>query len=262
MFGRGFGVSVYKDGERKNNYSMKKCLVLVLLVLTVFSLGAVTYHVGISAGGDLNFVVAGKGYRDYRYGAKVGFTGGIDFVLDFTKHLSLESGITYMNKNYSYKRSTSGVTTVDYRVSNGYLLLPVEMRVTIPLPAKVEKTVENEDGTVSTVTEKGESDFSLFLSGGGFVGVWLYGKRSGTVMGITGKESVDELTDLSVYNQFDAGFLVSLGVSMDIGKIDCYAKLGYMQSLTDMNKKQTYGSYPIHNSSVSLTLGALWGINK
>ena len=235
---------------------MKKIFALVLLVLTVFSLGAVTYHVGFSAGGDLNFVIAGKGYRDYTYGGKVGFTGGIDFLLDFTKSFSLESTVTYMNRGYSYKRSASGVTTLDYKVANGYLILPVAVRITFPLPSKETDVTEEE-------TEAGKkSDFSLFISAGGFAGFWLDGRRSGTVKGISGSEDVDEETDLESYNRFDAGALVSLGVSADVGKFDIYLKLSYLQSLTDMNRAQAHGSYPIHNSTVSLTLGVLWGINK
>ncbi len=237
---------------------MKRIIALTVIALTLFSLSAFTYHVGLSAGGDLNCIIAAKGYRNYEYGLKAGFTGGADFLLDFTKSLSLESGITYIGRDYSYKRGSS----IDYRVNNGFLILPVALRLAFPLRASAETAVENEDGTTETVTGKVDSGFSLFGGVGGYVGLWLYGKRSGSVMGFGEMEKVDEYTDLDSYNRFDAGVLASFGVGMDIGKIDAYVKLMYLQSLTDMNKKQSHGAYPIHNATVSLTLGVLWGINK
>lgn len=224
---------------------MKKTIIILMLVLASFSLSAAVYYVGAEGGVTLNTVIAGKGYRDYKYNLGVGYKVSVPFVVEFTDNLGLETGLSVYGKYYRYSQVVNAYgkkqTNFDLDVRNGYLSLPVAFRLSVPV----------------------SSSFDIFTTLGGFMGFWVYGNRSGSVVnGNSAKESVNEYTDLSLYNIFDAGVRATLGAGMSFGPFLGYLEGEYCLSLTDMNKSQKYGSYHIHNSTFLVTLGILWGINK
>lgn len=223
---------------------MKKTIVILMLILASFSLSAAVYYVGAEGGVTLNSVIAGKGYRDYKYNLGVGYKASLPFVITFTDNLGLETGLSVYGKYYKYSQevSTGNSKQMNFNldVRNGFLTLPIAFRLSFPV-----------------------SSFDIYTTLGGYMGFWVYGNRSGVVInGNSEKESVNEYTDLSLYNIFDAGVRASIGAGMNFGHFFGYLQGEYCLSLTDMNKAQKYGSYPIHNSTFLVTLGILWGINK
>lgn len=233
---------------------MKKLVTLLTLVLVVFGLSAATVSVGVEGGADYNTIIAGKGYRDYKYSGKFSYTVSVPVVVEFTPSLGLETGLSFTEKDYHYKRTTgtlqyaelSNLDTIDYTLYNGFVSFPVAFRYTLSFGE--------------------ESDLALYATAGGFVGYWVKGRRTGKVLGASlsvASENIDEAVNFDYYNRFDAGLLATLGLKWQFSeKFDAFVEAGYSLSLTDMNKHQKHGSYPIHNSTVTISGGIMWGINK
>ncbi len=228
---------------------MKKTIAVLLLLLAMFSLSAVSVSVGVEAGADYNGIISGEGYRNYSYSNRIGFTASVPVLVTLTPSLALETGLTYYMKNYGYSRTveddSAAVKTLDYNRYNHFIEIPVALRYTDTL---------SENGT-----------FSLFASFGGFIGFWVYGSRSGYAYSISrtpGLLPFDEKTELENYNITQAGLESSLGVSWKLSeRADAYMRAGYSITLTDLNRAQKHGSYPIHNSTVTLTGAVTWRVN-
>ncbi len=219
---------------------MKKLTVFCIFLLSLMSLSAAVYYVGADGGVTFNSVIAGKGYRDYKYDYSVGYKAEVPVVISFNDYLAFESGVSIYGKNYKYSQSVKDQVNFDYTINNGFLSFPFSLKVSYPI-----------------------KDFSLFLSLGGYMGGWLYGSREGTAVSQNDREvDVSEKTDLSHYNRFDAGIRVRIGAGYEFYCIKVYTAVEYLYSLSDMNKRQKYGSYPIHNSTFALTLGLLYRINN
>lgn len=226
---------------------MKKIVTILMLffvMVTLCATSATTYYVGAEGGLTINRVVAGKGYRNYKYSTGMGYKASVPVVIMFTDNLGLDTGLSMYGKNYKSSQTVlvDGKDQVNYNleVTNGFLELPVSFRASISL-----------------------DNFDFYITAGGYMGLWLYGNRSGTVVNANEKtESVNETTDLSLYNRFEAGLNTKIGAAINFGSFKGYAQYEYSFALTDMNKGQKYGAYPIHNSTSSFTLGLLWGINK
>lgn len=224
---------------------MKKPIVILTLLMVMLSLGAASYYVGAEGGVTFNTVIAGKGYRSYEYDWAAGYKASVPFVVAFNDNFALETGFSLYGRSYNYTQKVdlsdgTKQTNFDLAVRNGFMTIPLLMRVYVPV---------------------GEFDF--YASLGGWVGFWAYGSRKGSVMNGNDKsESVDEKTDLSLYNRFDAGVSAKLGFDVNFGSFKGYVEGGYDLSLTDMNVRQKHGSFPVHNSTFSVTLGVLMGIDR
>lgn len=216
-----------------------------MLALTLVSLNAATYYVGADGGATLSTAVAGKGYRNYTYSYGVGYKAGVPFVVMFNDNLGIKTGVSMYGKYYRYSQTVTGYsgepqTNFLLSIKNGFLEFPIALKADLPL-----------------------NGFDLYFTAGGYVGAWLYGNRSGSVHNGNSKaENVSEDTDLNLYNRFDAGVSVSVGGGIEFGQFVGYVEGEYALSLTDMNKSQKFGSFPVHNSTFAVTLGLLWGINK
>lgn len=228
---------------------MKKFISLLSLILLALSLSAATCYVGFEAGADYNMVIAGKGYRDYSYTGKFNFTSSLPVLIGLTPSIGIETGLSYYARDYGYRRTVKDGSdtydTLDYVRYNHFIELPVALCYTFNRP---------------------DSDNAFFLSGGGFVGYWVSGKRAGLAYNMgtePGLTPFDEKTDLNSYNRFQAGIIMSLGMKWQLlENMTCHIRLGYSLSLTDLNRYQKYGAYPIHNSTLYLTCGLMWGIKK
>ncbi len=224
---------------------MKKVVTLFFLVLVTFSLSATVCYVGAEGGVAFSSVVASKGYRDYEYKMGVGYKASIPVVIKFTENIGLDTGVSVYGKYYKYSQDVVGnnskkQTNFDLDIKNGFVTFPVALRLSYPI-----------------------SRFDIYTSLGGYLGVWAYGNRSGKVINGNDKsENVSEKTDLTLYNRFDSGVRVSVGTGVKFGSFYGYLQWEYDFSLTDMNKRQKYGAYRMHNSTFLVTLGLLWGINK
>lgn len=228
---------------------MRKTIAALFFFLMIFSLPASALSVGLEAGADYNGIIAGAGYRSYTYSSKPGFTLSIPVLVELGPSLELETGLSYFMKNYGYSRTveddSTTIKTLDYSRYNHFIEVPVALRYTDTL------------GISSRV--------SLFASVGGFVGIWVYGSRSGRAYSISRNPELipfNEKTDLENYNICQAGVSASLGVRFRLSdRTDSYIRAGYSLALTDLNKAQKYGSYPIHNSTVTLTGAVTWRVN-
>ncbi len=223
---------------------MKKAISILTLLCVMLALPAVSYYVGADGGVTFNTVIAGKGYRNYEYDWGTGYKASIPFVVEFSDNLALETGFSLYGKSYNYSQKVetgeTKQTNFDLSVRNGFVTLPLLVRFSVPF-----------------------GKFGLYSSLGGWVGFWAYGTRSGSVVnGNDNSESVSEKSDLSLYNRFDAGVSAKLGFDVDLGPVMGYVEGEYDLALTDMNVRQKYGSFPIHNSSFSVTVGALVEIAK
>ena len=220
---------------------MKKFIVFCVFLFVLMNLSAVDYHIGANGGVTFNTVVAGKGYRDYTYDYRTGYKAGVPFVVSFNDYFGLESGIAVYGKNYRYTQSVeyNNQTNFDYVIRNGFLSFPLSVYASYPM-----------------------KDFFVFLSLGGYVGVWLYGSREGTAFNQNDRKvDVSEKIDFSYYNRFDGGIRLCLGAGYEFHSFEIYTAFEYLYSISDMNKRQKYGSFPIHNSTFSITLGLLYRIN-
>lgn len=224
---------------------MKKLISLTSLFLLMLSLSATEVSVGFEAGAGWNMMIAGKGYRNYEYSGKVGFTSSLPVIVEFTPSLSIETGFSYSFRNYGYSRISDDVKTLDYTAENSFLELPLALRYTYTI----------QDGR-----------WSLFASGGGFVGLWLTGRRYGKAYTTDITPSLTDFnqkTDLSLYNIIEAGVTASIGAKCRLSDaVDATLRLAYSLSLTDLNRTQKYGAYPVHNSTISLALALMWRVWK
>lgn len=220
---------------------MKKVIVFFTLLLTLMSLSALSWYIGGDGGVTFNTVVAGNGYRDYKYDYRVGYKAEVPVVISFNDYVGLESGVAIYGKNYKYSQSVkyNNQTNFNYIIRNGFISFPFSVRASYPI-----------------------KDFSVFLSLGGFMGVWVYGRREGTAINQNDwTVDVSEKTNFSYYNRFDAGIRVRVGADYEFYSFKVYASCEYLYSLSDMNKKQRHGAYQIHNSTFSVTLGILYRFN-
>ncbi len=223
---------------------MKRIIVICVLLGTLMSLSAAGYYLGADGGVTFNTVVAGKGYRNYKYDYRVGYKAEVPFLVTFNDYVGLESGVAIYDKNYRYYQKvdvgSSTQVNFDYIIRNGFLSFPLSFRASFPI-----------------------DDFSLFLSLGGYLGVWLYGGREGTAVNQNDIEvKVKDNVDFSAYNRFDGGLRLRVGADYSFYSFRIYTAFEYLYSLTDMNKKQRNGAYPIHNSTFSITLGILYRFNS
>lgn len=224
---------------------MKKLTLALFLILTVVSVYGSSVSIGLESGMDYNMIAAGKGYKDYIYSGKFGFTASIPVLIEFTPSLALETGLSYYMKNYGYSRTATddsvSIKTLDYACYNHFLELPLAFRYTCNIPG---------------------SKLSLFASLGGFCGFWVYGSREGYIYSVSTKPGLipfSDITNLESYNVFHAGLLTTLGAQWKFSKrLRASVRAGYSVMLSDLNKREKYGSYPVHNSTVTLTAALMW----
>lgn len=223
---------------------MKRIIAIIVFSAVMLTLGAATYYVGAEGGVTTNTVISGGGYRNYEYSWAPGYKASVPVIVEFNDTFALETGLSMYGKYYiSSQMVTSGsysFETYNLKVRNGFLELPASLRLTFR----------------TNIAD-------LYVSVGGYMGLWLYGSRSGKVMNLGAYyENVDEVTDLSLYNRFDAGLNAKYGFALNIGAFKIYAAIEMTYSLTDLNAGQKYNSSPLHNFTYSPQMGFLWGINK
>ena len=224
---------------------MKKLVTLLTLVLVVFGLSAATVYVGGEVGLNTNSIIAGKGYSGYTFTPSLGCSLTVPVVVEFTPSLGLQTGVTYVKKSYDYDKTLKikgqEETLFKYNCENGFVEIPVAFRYSLNIAG---------------------SRWNAFATVGGFIGFWTDGERAGEAYGSTSGRSVDEKTDLSLYNRFQAGVSASAGVDVEFGTMEAYLSFGYSLTLTSLNKSQKHASYPVHNSTFTVAAGLLWGIDK
>ncbi len=221
---------------------MKRILLLLFALLLISVLNAASVRIGGEFGLTVDSVIAGSGYKDYQYSPSVGFKASVPLTVEFGRNIGVKTGITFIEKNYDYdryvKEDDTTYHTNDLTRYNGFLEVPLSLLILFPL----------------------DSSASAFLLFGGFGGCWIYCRQKGNVLSTSSVKDtavVPLLTDLSYYNRFQYGLLCSLGLDISWDRMSAVLSFEYALSLSDMNKRQRYGSYPIYNSAFTLSLALM-----
>ncbi len=223
----------------------KRLLTLVSLSLVAFSLSAASFFVGAEAGGDLNFIRAGKGYREYKYKPYVGASLALPVSVEINDYLSLDASARFVWKNYQYQRSATSdeVTfkTIDLKYRNTYLEFPVTVNYSF--------LIFNDQSKV-------------FVGAGGYLGYWLTSNAKGKIFDSNPVEliSVKEDQDLSHSNRFQYGLIARCGYIFDTENFRNIVSIEYDFAISSLNKGSKVSSFPTYNSAITVAYSLLWRV--
>ncbi len=229
---------------------IKRLLAIFVLSLTTFAISAASLFIGAEAGGDLNLIRAGNGYRDYKYIPYVGASLSLPVSVELTDYLTLDTSARFIWKNYQYQReatqtnsdgTTTTAKTIDFKLRNVYVELPLTINY-------------------SFVAFRNNS--KLFAGAGGYIGYWISSSRSGGMLidDFGSLDSVNDKPDLSHSNRFQYGLIARCGYIFDIGKLRNTVSLEYDFAISSLNKGYRVNSFPIYNSSITVAYSLLWRV--
>lgn len=236
---------------------MKKRILLcvAVLVLITFSLSALDnkkWYVGVSGDYVYNMMVSSVGYRsDTSYENGHGFGVSVPVIYQFAPWLGLESGMRYVQKNYSwihdlYKQSSNAYSDSEH-IRNQFLEIPLTLNFSFG------------NGTIQSVT-----------SVGGYLGFWLRSDRSGSFNDNAEIYPVPEDATLVSYNEqvqfsnvrdnrFEAGLLVKTGFLVQMNPVLFTLRGTFSLGLTDLNKNYQKELVSRYNNSITVEAGILVG---
>ena len=218
--------------------TMKKTAAIFTLMLVLCSLTAGSFYTGLEGGVGINTIISGKDYKGYNYGSSSGYTLSVPVIYEFNEWTGIESGLSFSGKNYTLERYYRGSAMVDLKMSNVFVEVPLLARFRTPA----------------------YSGLALYGSIGGYLGFWAWGQQKGEAIGLAMPDTtpVDQKTDLSHRNRFEAGVEAALGCTIDFSRLRVQFGLRYALSLTDMNLSQEKGGYPLYNSTFTVGCGLMW----
>ena len=189
---------------------MKKLITLLFLLTLMFTLWASpdgTWSIGFSSGYSNNAVLSQKGYRiDTGYENGHGFSVSIPVNYKVNDSFSVESGVTYVQKNFTWSktyRSDSETMTFSQTQTNGFVEFPLSLCFSIT------------NGTASAVA-----------SAGSYIGVWAHSYRTdrpyNSSVGLKEEGKDDTVSGYHDFtkadNRFEFGFIFTAGVEVEISK--------------------------------------------
>ncbi|GMO37566.1 MAG: hypothetical protein Ta2F_13810 [Termitinemataceae bacterium] len=229
-------------------------------------------YIGLYAGYANNNLYGSEAIEDYynyfggiiktKYKSGNGWTIGIPIRYKFFSWLSLQAEPTFITKNYSYKRSTKGLTAdkmwVD-RMIGGTYQNTTNSFVDFPIMINISARIVN-------------PKLRMFVNAGGFFGVWAASKVEGKLNSVDSNPydpakygnryaEYDEYLqfDKKRDNLFDAGLLVGLGMEYSFKVCTIFAEWRYNYSLTDLQKKyDTVEMVPNMNDTWTMQAGILF----
>lgn len=186
---------------------------LILLFISANSAQAQTnrLNIGLELGGNLSFFRDKTNYGQWQYSAtsNVGYTAGLAFQINLSSHLSLQTGVIYDQKKYSFKNTyfhsdPYTIETATRKTANKfeYITLPLLVRATFG--EKVHFFV-NAGAFVSVLTSQYtsfESESSSQHTGGSY----NTSQEKGT------------FSDLDDYKRLDYGLVGGIGIGIPIKK--------------------------------------------
>ncbi len=228
----------------------KRLLTLVSLSLVAFSLSAASFFVGAEAGGDLNFIRAGKGYREYKYKPYVGASLALPVSVEINDYLSIDASARFVWKNYQYQRSATDTNskgeeitakTIDFKLRNIYFELPITVNYSFLILSDESK---------------------VFVGAGGYLGYWISSSRKGGMLDEDfGKlANVSDHPDLSYSNRFQYGLIARGGYIFDTESFRNTISIEYDFALSSLNKSEKVNNFPTYNSSVTVAYSLLWRV--
>ena len=229
---------------------IKRLLATLTLSLAAFTLSAASFFVGAEAGGDLNFIRAGKGYRDYKYVPYVGASLALPVSVEFNDYLSLDASARFIWKNYQYQReatqtnsdgTTTTAKTLDLKVRNVYIEFPLTINCSFLIFRDSSK---------------------VFVGAGGYLGYWISSSRKGGMLidDFGSLDSVNDKPDLSHSNRFQYGLIARCGYIFDTENFRNTISIEYDFAISSLNKGSKVSSFPTYNSSITVAYSLLWRV--
>lgn len=234
---------------------VKPTLIAVFLFLISFSAYS-QFSVGIEGGWNKNRLVTSTGYRSFaQYNKADGFAIGIPVRYQILDWLAVQSGVTFIQKNYEWRR-THYFEGVYQKSKNSYLQIPLLANVSF-----------------------GGSKLRGFVNGGGYAGYWVSGKVKGLsfepyntsdgpygVLGNYKTYNYDEKYEFSDERdrRIELGWILGGGVSYLLkGRYQLFAEYRYQYALTDQQKAyMTAGQIPRYNETGIVQVGCLVKIGR
>lgn len=226
---------------------MRKLITLFLLLTLMFTLWASPdgrWSIGFSSGYSNNAVLYQKGYRiDTGYENGNGFSISIPVNYKVNDFFSVETGITYVQKNFTWSktyRTDSATLTFSQKQINGFVEIPLSLSFSI---------------TNSTV--------SAVASAGPYIGIWAHSYRTdspyNSSVGLNGEGKYDTVSGFHSFNKadnrFEFGFIFTAGVEVEISRTVMFLRGVYDISITDLSSDYQISRVVRHNSTFRAEAG-------
>lgn len=239
---------------------MKMCVKVTVTAafLFLFSLSAHSQiSVGLEGGWDNNRLHTSTGYRSFsKYERVDGFSIGIPVQYQLFDWLSVQTGVTYIQKNYKWSR-THYFAGVYQKSTNNYLQIPLMAHLSF-----------------------GGSKLRGFVNAGGYAGYWISGKVKGVSFepyNATDADKYGALNDYQSYSynekyafnsqkdrRIELGWLLGGGLSYLLcKKYQVFAEYRYQYALTDQQKNYMIaGQIPRYNETGIVQIGCLYKLGR
>ena len=223
---------------------MKRVALLLATLFFSCTLYASSLFIGGGLGLNLNFIRAGKGYRDYKYLPFVGLNFSLPLDFDITDDFSLLAEPRVITKTYKKQRNATykgkSYKTIDLNYIYTYLELPVTL---------------NYLGTIND-----ENKYSL--GGGIYLGYMVGGIMEGNVLNesLGALDHVEEDADLEHLNKFQYGLALKGSYILEKSKHRHMFSLEYDLALSPLNIGSSVNNFPLYNSTLILSYSLLWSV--
>jgi len=212
------------------------------------------WYIGVEGAYAYNTLSSSTGYRrDMEYKGGNGFEVGIPVRFAIFQWLAVQSGVQFIQKNYSLVRTSD--VNVYYKWTNSFLEFPLLAQGSFGF---------------------GSGKLRLFASAGVELGVWLVQHEKGSFNIVEVPGYGDPRNGGSYYgtydltadwdgkkdNRFDAALLAGLGVQYNFKPCTAYIEGRFYYGLTDLEKKyQQKDQVPHRNDTVVVSAGVLFNSN-
>jgi hypothetical protein len=255
----------YND-ERFFNYteevSMPKRIIIAALCLCIGAVHVIAqtsedsaemrrWFIGAEGGYAYNTLYTETGYRPFsQYESGHGFRVGIPVRFVIFDWLALQSGVQFIQKNYSSVRTNDDKIYANY--TNSFIEFPLLVQVS---------------------TKVGIDDLRLFATAGAELGVWVAQHQEGSaaIIALPGYNDDRDTSDIKYQsfnediawndtrdNRFTASLVAGLGVAYTLKPCTFYIEGRYHFGLTDLEKAYQRNKAPRINDTVSVSAGVLF----
>ncbi len=226
---------------------MKKLITLLLLFTVMFSISASpdgSWSIGMAAGYTNNTVLQQKGYRiDTGYENGHGFSVSVPVNYKAADFLSIESGIAYTQKNFTWMktyRDMADTFTLSQQQINGFIEIPFSLCFSL------------RNGNVSATAGIGA-----------YLGIWTHSYRTdkpyNSSAGLNGEGKNDTVSGFHSFTQADnmveSGFIFTSGLEVETGNTVLFLRGVYDISLTDLSSNYQIDRVVRHNSTFRAEAG-------
>jgi hypothetical protein len=187
------------------------------------------WFIGVEGGYANNTLYTETGYRPFsQYKSGHGFRVGIPVRFVIFDWLAVQSGVQFIQKNYSFVRTDDSKIFTNY--TNSFIEFPLLAQVS---------------------TKVGIDNLRLFATVGAELGVWAGQHREGSaaVLAITGYDDERDMSNILYQsynedvtwnekrdNRFSASLVAGLGVAYNLQPCTFYIEGRYHYGLTDLEK--------------------------